>query len=639
MAELRPEKRRSLRRTFFSRYFFFTLIPLTIVAVVVLLQYKKTIESQIQDRLTAHIREVEALFAKERGEIEKFVEFSAANKQIVYYLSALDSVRLRDALTEKISEYSQKKITAYTHGGQVFALYDEGFLSVHGPPDLPRNLMLSLEDQKHFNRVRFTKRAEDTFLNLSVIKAVPGIQGKTAGYIEAYLSLDRKKLAEISKKTGSEVFFFNKKGKVLVGTLPGKELKKLKLGARFLKRESGYFEDTIDGIPYAFVSTVLRWGDRQFLVGMGVNTTEGRSSIRTVSAVIAFAYGCFLLFSFFLSLFFLREFIRPVEDLTEAMGEMKDSRKVVYVQNESDTELGDLIKNFNEMSLTIHESDSQLKKQVKLLEMANGKIKRAQGQLVQSAKLASLGELVAGIAHELNNPIGFIYSNMEHLKAYSESLIGLIEAAQKSGAVDPKLLEEIDFNYIKDDLPKLVKSCEEGAVRAKDIVIGLRNFSRTEDAFRSGFDVNDGLDSTLKLLKSAISSTMVINKSYGKIPKIFCNGNQIKQVFMNIISNGLHALGTGGELKIITDISTDQKSIEVQVIDNGPGIPEHIQEKIFDPFFTTKEVGKGTGLGLSISYGIIQSHQGELEMHSKVDQGSEFLIRLPIQPEKEGADV
>jgi len=639
MIDSRPEKRRSLRKTFFRRYLFFTLIPLAIVAVVVLLQYKKTIESQIQDRLKAHSREVEALFAKEQGESEKFVAFSVADKKIIYYLTSLKSEDLKSTLRGKISEYAQKRIMAYTHGGQVFINYNEGFRSVHGARGLPGSLMAELENLKQLSRVKFVRKAGETFLNLSVIEAVPGLQGKTVGYIEANMPLNKKRLDEIAAQTGAEVFLFNKSGKVLVGTLPIQDIEKANLGQRFLQGKNQYFEDAIGDTPYALAATALTWGNRQFLVGMGVDTRESQSRIRNVSIVIALAFGCILLFSFIMSLFFLREFISPVEKITQAMDEMKKSRKVVYVQNDSQTELGELVQNFNEMSLTIHESDSELKKQVKLLEKANNKIKRAQGQLVQSAKLASLGELVAGIAHELNNPIGFIYSNMEHLKSYSKSLIDVLDVAAQSGSIEPKFLEDIDFSYIKEDLPKLVRSCEEGAIRAKDIVIGLRNFSRMEDGFREGFDVNEGVESTLKLLKGVISSSVTIHKNFSELPKIYANGNQLKQVFMNIINNGIQALPGGGSLKIVTDVSMDQKSVEIQIIDNGAGIPEHIKEKIFDPFFTTKEVGEGTGLGLSISYGIIQSHNGELEVYSKVDEGSEFLIRLPIHGDNEGEIV
>lgn len=640
MADLRPEKRRSLRKTFFSRYLMFTLVPLTIVAVVFLLQYKKTVESQMQDRLTAHIRKVESVFTKERTEIDKFVEFSVADKKVTSYLSSLDSKRFREAFYSKILQYKTVKATAYTHGGQVFALYDQGFQSIHGQKDLPSSLMETLENQKLYSRVRFTRGRlargqfsegkSKTYLNLSVIKAVPGFQGKTIGYIEASLPLNKAGVAKLASQTAAEIFFFNRKGQVLVSTLPGPSVESSGIGRRFLKRESRYFENRINGTPYALVSTVLQWGNRQFLVGMGVDSSEGKVSIRNVALVIALAYGCFLLFSFVMSLFFLREFVSPIEKLTHAMDAMKHSRDVVYVQSSSNTELGQLIANFNEMSLTIHESDSKLKKQVKLLEKANNKIQKAQGQLIQSTKLASLGELVAGIAHELNNPIGFIYSNMEHLKDYSQSLISLVEEAQVGGDLSKENLEKIDFDYIKKDFPKLVKSCEEGAIRAKEIVIGLRNFSRTDDEFREGFDVNEGIESTLKLLKGAIDSKVTVKTHLQLVPSLYCNGNQIKQVFMNIINNGLQALSGEGTLTIQSGLSSGKDFIEIRIADDGQGMPDHVKDKIFDPFFTTKEIGQGTGLGLSISYGIVQSHHGELQVKSELGKGSEFLIRLPV---------
>ena len=195
------------------------------------------------------------------------------------------------------------------------------------------------------------------------------------------------------------------------------------------------------------------------------------------------------------------------------------------------------------------------------------------------------------------------------------------------------MLVEEDYDYIKKDLPKLIQSCEEGSNRAKDIVLGLRNFSRADEEKTQAFDVNSGIDSTLKLLTGELKNKILVRKDYNEVPKVNCNINQMKQVFMNIINNAIQAIEGEGNIDIQTVFLSEKKVVRVSISDNGVGIEKDNIEKIFDPFYTTKSVGEGTGLGLSISYGIVKSHGGQILVSSEAGNGTTFLIDLPIYRE------
>ena len=279
-----------------------------------------------------------------------------------------------------------------------------------------------------------------------------------------------------------------------------------------------------------------------------------------------------------------------------------------------------------------------LRKKIKELEKTNSELVEAQTKLVHSAKMTSLGQLVAGVAHELNNPIGFIYSNMTHLKEYTDNLFNVIDSVKNKDEDMRKKIELMDYEFVKSDLPRLIKSCQDGAQRTRDIVIGLRNFSRLEEAQLKEIDIQESLDTTLEILQSGIKNRIIVHKQYEPIPKVLCFASQINQVFMNILANALQAIKENGEIWITTvplKASSDQIGrVQISIQDSGSGMDAQVLEKIFEPFFTTKGVGQGTGLGLSISYGIIQNHGGEIQVRSQKGVGTEFVIIIPINSPK-----
>ncbi len=626
-------KRKSLRRLVFTWFFLFTLLPLVALAIVVQNQYQKSINQQIKDRLTIHVRELESVFAKERSTMEDFLRNAIQDNSLIYYLSTLEPSALKATLSDKIVRYQQKQVRVYTSSGQVFIYFNQDYQSIHDQHELTEDLRTRLEAENSIHRVLFQKnKSGESDLTLSIVQKITGVQDRTVGYLEATLTLDRSYMNKVSQSLGAEVVFFDGEGRVLLGTLPEK-IDHLNLGKRFLEGRNTFFEFTMKGKPYAFMSTALSWGQLEFLIGIGSTKEEALANIRNVNYMIAFSFFGLFVFFFLMSFYFVREVISPIESLIRASKNLKEAREAPFIPNHSKTEIADLVDSFNEMTLQIVDSDKKMKSQLELLEQANNKIKNTQNQLVQSAKLASLGELVAGIAHELNNPIGFIYSNVGHLKEYSASLFKIIDRTQKAKHELEILMTEEDYEYIKKDLPKLIQSCEEGAKRAKDIVLGLRNFSRADEEKTQAFNVNEGLESTLNLLSGELKNKIRVNKDYHEVPMINCNINQMKQVFMNILNNASQAIVENGEIDLITQFLSDEKKVRISIRDNGVGIAKDNLEKIFDPFYTTKTVGQGTGLGLSISYGIVKSHGGTISVESELGKGTQFNIDLPIYRE------
>jgi two-component system, NtrC family, sensor kinase len=272
-------------------------------------------------------------------------------------------------------------------------------------------------------------------------------------------------------------------------------------------------------------------------------------------------------------------------------------------------------------------------------------LKSAQSQLIHSEKMASLGQLTAGIAHEINNPLNFVYAGigaLEHSLAGFYDITDELQNLMKEEDRE-KLIEYImrfkqirslkEYDEIKNDLNALVKDIKIGAVRTTDIVKGLRNFSRLDEGKPKYGDIHNDLDAALMLLRSKLVKNITVAKKYGeKIPEIPALHGQLNQVFTNIIANALQAMGElGGKLTLITrmGILNNKPCVVIAIRDTGIGMPDEVKAKIFEPFFTTKDVGEGTGLGLSISYGIIQNHNGTIEVHSEIGKGTEFMISLP----------
>ncbi|ERT07177.1 HAMP domain protein [Lyngbya aestuarii BL J] len=356
-----------------------------------------------------------------------------------------------------------------------------------------------------------------------------------------------------------------------------------------------------------------------------------------------------------------RQIVKPIKAIAQtarlvSKGDLNQTAPVL-----SNNEIGVLAGTFNQMikqlrlsyqqladySHTLEENVEQRTQEIRHknqdLEATLKELKKAQTKLVQQEKMASLGQLVAGIAHEINNPVNFIYGNVEPAYEYAQDLLNLIRLYQQNYPQPSQEIideiEEIDLAFIQEDFVQLLNSMKDGSERIKDIVLSLRNFSRLDESEQKQVDIHQGIESTLRILQSRLKSQsegseIKVIKQYGKLPLVNCYPGQLNQVYMNLISNAIDALEpddqvNNPEINICTTVINDH--IEIRIADNGSGIKPEILEQIFDPFFTTKPVGKGTGLGLSISYQIIvEKHKGQLLCHSKRGKGTEFRIKLPI---------
>ncbi len=277
------------------------------------------------------------------------------------------------------------------------------------------------------------------------------------------------------------------------------------------------------------------------------------------------------------------------------------------------------------------------------LKEVNSKLSDAQSKLIQSEKLASIGQLAAGVAHEINNPIGFIFSNFGTLEQYLEDLFQMLDAYEQAEASVSdsaalarirSLKADLDIDYLKEDIPNLMRESRDGIQRVRKIVQDLKDFSRVDARQEwESVDLHAGIDSTLNIVNNEIKYKADVVKHYGALPEVQCLPSELNQVCMNLLGNAAHAItAERGTITISTGV--DGPNVWVEVADTGAGIAQENLKRIFDPFFTTKPVGKGTGLGLSLSYGIVQKHSGRMEVHSELGVGTRFRVTLPIKHEE-----
>ena len=323
-----------------------------------------------------------------------------------------------------------------------------------------------------------------------------------------------------------------------------------------------------------------------------------------------------------------RAIAQPLETVTNVAQQVaRESNFNLQVPVTTEDEIGVLAVSFNQLIQRVSEYTQELK--------------QTQSQLIQTEKMSSLGQMVAGIAHEINNPVNFIGGNIDYANQYIQDLADLVSLYQEYYPNPPDAIlqhiEDIELEFLREDLPQTLSSMKMGADRIREIVVSMRNFSRSDDGNMKSADIHEGIDSTLVILNHRLKQGIQVIKQYGKLPAVECSPAQLNQVFMNVIGNAIDALeevkkgdkGYSPTIWISTEVTADN-TVTVKIRDNGPGIAAGCAQQIFDPFFTTKSIGKGTGLGLAISYQIVAKHHGKIEVNSQIGQGTEFVITLPV---------
>ncbi len=627
-------KYKSLRSMLVVWFIIFSIIPLVFMGWYSLFKFQHALENEVAQRLQGNGREIESIISDYYSLVIQMHDKYRHDDNLQYYLTTADEEQLKLIATDWIQKSAIASVSFYDREGRLLSTTfrdDKNAVQYFG-----QSSEKVLLNEKYLNYLK--NKADIGFVNLTkdkmsliLFSKVVSRTGKLVGYFEQMIELKDLFLNRIKNRLKIEIFLLSDSAKIIAATK--NEFKHIKINSNNFKDDQFIeYEDKNQNL--GFILYPFSWDRSKFYMGLGTAKQDSQSLLKNIQMAFLTIISVVSIFLILTILVTTNWFLKPVQRLIAGFRSFDNTDQLIQLPINNRTEIGLLTEAFNQMTYKIYQTRSDLRKKIKELELANTELKEAQGKLVHSAKMTSLGQLVAGVAHELNNPIGFIFSNTTHLKDYSEKLFNLIDAAEQNPRNIKILKDEIDYDYIKMDLPKLIKSCQDGAQRTRDIVLGLRNFSRLEEAQLKEVDLREALDTTLELLQGEIKNRIQVHKQYELIPKVYCYASQINQVFMNILSNALQAIQGPGQIWITTlPIKASPGHIgrvQISIQDNGIGMDAQTLEKIFEPFFTTKGVGQGTGLGLSISYGIIQNHGGEIQVRSQKGIGTEFVIIIPL---------
>ncbi len=596
----------------------FSLLPLVMVTFFSLAKYEEAMQQDVKSRLKESFLELDRTINNSGAQLEAHVRVLAKNKSIHYYITNKFKKKIFTELAPNLNQKIVSRALVYNREGLLLLSLinkENQFIRERGAEAkeyyLSKNYLESASSPIKASPKLFVVFDKKGRLLLKVFTAITTSMGRLIGYVQLNQEITKKTLNIWRAKTGADIVISPQARVVdLVLDAPAvfTSLKNTKLNVSSLNKnisKAPYFSDSNNNLIFG---NAMQIGESVMLGFVALSQKSIIKAIGQVRVAFAWAVGGLMIMLIVFYIATTKVLLAPMDRLIVGIQKMKTGSKGVLVETAPANELGIVIDSFNEMSQALDSTQSQL---------------------VHQAKMASLGQLVAGVAHELNNPIGFIYANMKYLNEHTESLFKIINTAQ----VEPEKLTEVlakeDFLYIKKDLPKLIKSCEAGAERTKDIVIGLRNFSRLDEAQLKETDLCVDLTNTIDLLSGEFQKRIEIIKQLEDVPKINCYPSQLNQVFMNILANAAQSIEGAGKIYVSVSMA-DKKTILVSIKDTGPGMSKDVMSKIFDPFFTTKKQGEGTGLGLSISFGIIEEHKGSINVVSQPGKGTDFQIKLPI---------
>lgn len=629
---------RSLRSILIVWFTLFSIIPLLFVGWYSVFKFEKAFDQEVSQRLQGNGREIESILADYYRAVQTQKDRYAIDPQVAASLAMADRGSLNSISIDWISRSPITALSFYDRDGRLITTsYRDDKNQIRHFELTAEKILLNeryLSNLKDKTDIGFVDESK-TKVSLILFSKVMNANGKHVGYFEQIIELKESFLTRVRSRLKIESFLISDKKEMIAASR--NEFRGINLVGSKISDDK-LVDYNLYNQNYGFILYPLSWDRSKFFIGLGTLKKDSQAILKNVNIAFVTVVSVVSVFLILTILITTNWFLKPVERLMNGFKSFDRNEQLTQLPVNNKTEIGLLTEAFNEMSYKVFQARMDLRKKIKELEKTNSELVEAQTKLVHSAKMTSLGQLVAGVAHELNNPIGFIYSNMTHLKEYTDNLFNVIDSVKDQDPEIRKKISDMDYEFVKSDLPRLIKSCQDGAQRTRDIVIGLRNFSRLEEAQLKEIDIQESLDTTLEILQSEIKNRIVVHKQYEPIPKVLCFASQINQVFMNILANALQAIKDNGEIWITTiplKAGPDQIGrVQISVQDSGSGMDAQTLEKIFEPFFTTKGVGQGTGLGLSISYGIIQNHGGEIQVRSQKGVGTEFVIIIPISPPK-----
>lgn len=596
--------RRSLRTFLIASYLLIATLPVLGVSYYIYIKFQAVLNEELVERLKLSDQSLVRQVNSKKNRLSEIHKLHLKDQVLYYYLLNEDKKKIGSLVDNWAGVSFLSKISVFDRLGYQFIerTRQSNAKKEVAPKKITKSFLKLMKKDFSNKFVDYRKGAIDLIL-FSKIKSK---QGNLLGYIEETVSIDRAFIKSLSKKLGVNIYFYDSLNNSILAShrISRKYSKALKAEVFNHPRNSHYIDSTKKS--YVIKKIEIPWGENKITLAIGLSPKSSEKILENMAVAIGSALLFVFLLIVILSIIMSRFALRPLSELVDVIQNMELGKEVELIDSQNKTEIGLLADSFNEMSRRIY---------------------KAQLQLVHSEKMAGLGQLVAGVAHELNNPISFIYSNMKTLKEYSDTLIRQIELAINDSQTFMKQLDKAEIDYIITDMPDLIKSCEDGAQRTKEIVLGLRSFSRLDEGDLKIVDINTGIENTLVLLNSELKSKIKVTKNLTPEIMVECFPSQINQVVMNILNNAIQAIGNEGSI-VITTISKDNKCI-INIEDSGEGMSSGDIEHVFEPFYTTKEIGKGTGLGMSISYGIIQKHKGEIKIESVLGKGTKFSITLP----------
>ena len=613
----------SLRSTLTLWFLIFSIMPLLLITLYSLVEFQMVFNGEQRRRLEANFKEIANSLNVLEGQLATHIREHARDPKLISALSTASMNQIESLFEDWINTYSISQISLFDKEGfsQLILFKDSNQQDIQrkesGSLRLPESLMAELLSISY----RSFRDIHEDQMELTVYSKIL-VNNQIQGFIQEMRRIGQNDLYHFKNLLNVDLVILNNHYNPIISTrqeLLSQDISFLKTTSRFSK-----FVDQIR--PYNFyIQSIDSKMERIHLGLTAVRNDEQDSMINKISKALLTGLIVIIIFLIVIWILVSRMIVRPISNLASAAKQIESGKLGTQLSIRGPREINELIKTFNNMSLRIAES-------IHKLEETNKELHETQAQLVHSAKMMSLGQLVAGVAHELNNPIGFIYSNMAHLKTYLEDLIKLINLMQKDPQQAVKFKKDMDYDYLVKDLPKLIKSCQDGSKRLMEIVSGLRTFSRLDSGGFQDYYLEENIKSTLDILSGEIKTRIQVHLDLKDVSKIHCHAGQINQVLMNIISNATQAIKNEGNIWITAKKHVDY--IEIEIRDDGQGIQSDQLSYIFDPFFTTKDVGQGTGLGLSISYNIVQKHGGDIKVSSKENKGTTFIIKLPLKPPK-----